>query len=275
MTPDHPDSVLRHRPFVLFWFARLAVTVGYQMLIVAVGWQLYALTGNPFDLGLVGLIQFIPAMLLFLVVGQVTDRYDRRCHPARLPDHRGGRGRDAVHRRPHRRDLARADPRRRLHPRRRARLRGDRDADHGAEPGAAAAGAARGRGFGQRESESRPSPARRSAAFSTRPGPSVVYGACLALFAGGAAHAADPARARSHRVARADDARDILCRLRVHPPQPAILGVISLDLFAVLLGGVTALLPVFARDVFEAGPWALGLLRAAPGGRRARRRRSC
>jgi MFS family permease len=46
---------------------------------------------------------------------------------------------------------------------------------------------------------------------------------------------------------------------------PAILGVISLDLFAVLLGGVTALLPVFARDVFEAGPWALGLLRAAPG----------
>ena len=69
-----PDSVLRHRPFVLFWFARVAVTVGYQMLIVAVGWQLYALTNDPFDLGLIGLIQFIPAMLLFLVVGQVTDR---------------------------------------------------------------------------------------------------------------------------------------------------------------------------------------------------------
>jgi MFS family permease len=43
-----------------------------------------------------------------------------------------------------------------------------------------------------------------------------------------------------------------------------ILGVISLDLFAVLLGGVTALLPVFARDIFAAGPWGLGLLRAAP-----------
>src|SRR3954454_19415235 len=75
---DQPDSILRHRPFVLFWFARLAVTASYQMLIVAVAWQLYALTGNPFDLGLIGLIQFIPAMLLFLVVGQVTDRYDRR-----------------------------------------------------------------------------------------------------------------------------------------------------------------------------------------------------
>src|SRR5207247_67512 len=46
---------------------------------------------------------------------------------------------------------------------------------------------------------------------------------------------------------------------------PIVFGVISLDLFVVLLGGVTALLPVFARDVFAAGPWALGLLRAAPG----------
>src|SRR3954447_22716506 len=75
---DQPDSLLRHRPFVLFWFARLSVTASYQMLIVAVGWQLYALTNDPFDLGLVGLIQFVPALLLFLVVGQVTDRYDRR-----------------------------------------------------------------------------------------------------------------------------------------------------------------------------------------------------
>src|SRR5689334_18724732 len=75
---DHPDSVLRHPAFVLFWFARVAVTVGYQMLIVAVGWQLYALTRDPFDLGLIGLIQFVPAVLLFLVVGQVSDRYDRR-----------------------------------------------------------------------------------------------------------------------------------------------------------------------------------------------------
>src|ERR1044072_7306262 len=78
MTIPQPDSVLRHRPFVLFWFARLAVTASYQMLIVAVAWQLYALTGDPFDLGLIGLIQFVPAMLLFLVVGQVTDRTDRR-----------------------------------------------------------------------------------------------------------------------------------------------------------------------------------------------------
>ena len=84
----------------------------YQMLIVAVGWQLYALTGDPFDLGLVGLIQFIPAMLLFLVVGQVTDRYDRALLLIACQIDRGGRGRDAARRRAHRRDLARPDPRR-------------------------------------------------------------------------------------------------------------------------------------------------------------------
>src|SRR5436305_3978214 len=78
MTTAPPDSVLRHRPFVLFWFARVAATVGYQMLIVAVGWQLYELTSDPFDLGLIGLIQFIPAILLVLVIGQAADRYDRR-----------------------------------------------------------------------------------------------------------------------------------------------------------------------------------------------------
>mgnify|MGYP003340567921 CR=1 FL=1 len=46
---------------------------------------------------------------------------------------------------------------------------------------------------------------------------------------------------------------------------PIVLGTITLDLFAVVIGGVFALLPVFARDVFDAGPWGLGLLRAAPG----------
>src|SRR5215213_2128276 len=78
MTTAHPESILYHRPFVLFWVARVAATIGYQMLIVAVGWQLYELTSDPFDLGLIGLIQFIPAILLVLVIGQAADRYDRR-----------------------------------------------------------------------------------------------------------------------------------------------------------------------------------------------------
>jgi len=53
-------SIMHHRPFVLFWLARLFSTIGYQMLAVTIGWQVYELTDSAFDLGLVGLIQFVP-----------------------------------------------------------------------------------------------------------------------------------------------------------------------------------------------------------------------
>src|SRR5436309_11062737 len=73
-----PESILRHRPFVLYWSARTCASMGFQMLGVAVAWQMYALTGSAFDLGLVGLAQFLPAAAFMLVAGQVADRYDRR-----------------------------------------------------------------------------------------------------------------------------------------------------------------------------------------------------
>src|SRR5512140_1648737 len=62
MTPTDavPQSLLRHRPFMLFWYARIFTAVAFQMMFVAVGWQIYELTGRAFDLGLVGLIQFLP-----------------------------------------------------------------------------------------------------------------------------------------------------------------------------------------------------------------------
>ena len=71
-------GLLQQRPFVLFWLARLASTMGYQMLALAIGWQIYELTGSAFDLGLVGLIQFVPAVVLTLLIGHAADRYDRR-----------------------------------------------------------------------------------------------------------------------------------------------------------------------------------------------------
>ena len=71
-------SLVEHRSFVLFWFARVAAMVAHQMLAVGVGWQIYALTGSALDLGLVGLAQFIPSFLLMLVAGHVADRFDRR-----------------------------------------------------------------------------------------------------------------------------------------------------------------------------------------------------
>src|SRR5258706_12157017 len=66
MSPQYPvpDSLLHHRPFVLYWNARIFSAFGFQMAGVAVGWEMYALTGNAFDLGLVGLVQFLPAIVL-------------------------------------------------------------------------------------------------------------------------------------------------------------------------------------------------------------------
>ena len=95
-------------------------------------------------------------------------------------------------------------------------------------------------------------------------GPAAVYGSCLALFATAVLltlmiHIERAAQAREPLTLSAFFAGFAFIRRN-----PVIFGVISLDLFAVLLGGVTALLPVFARDIYAAGPWGLGLLRAAP-----------
>src|SRR3954447_15267414 len=73
-----PAAIRHHRPFVLFWCARLCANLALQMQTVAVGWQMYELTGSTLSLGLVGLAQFTPAVLLFLITGHVADRFDRR-----------------------------------------------------------------------------------------------------------------------------------------------------------------------------------------------------
>ena len=73
-----PTSLLQYPSFVWLWFTRTATTAAFHMQGVAVGWQLYEMTGSPIDLGIVGFIQFLPLVVLNLVVGQVTDRYDRR-----------------------------------------------------------------------------------------------------------------------------------------------------------------------------------------------------
>ncbi|HQT27443.1 MAG TPA: MFS transporter, partial [Burkholderiales bacterium] len=68
----------RDGAFLRFWFARVFGTLASQMQSVAIGWQIYGLTRNPLDLGLVGLAQFLPSVLLMFVSGHVIDRYDRR-----------------------------------------------------------------------------------------------------------------------------------------------------------------------------------------------------
>src|SRR5262245_60064365 len=79
--------LLGHAPFARFWASRVLATLAVQMQTVAIGWQLYAMTGSALDLGLVGLAQFVPPILLTLAGGHVADHYDRRaivivCHAA-------------------------------------------------------------------------------------------------------------------------------------------------------------------------------------------------
>lgn len=71
-------AVFVHRSFALLWSARVLSTLAFHVQAVAVGWQLYELTGSALDLGLVGLVQFVPMALFTLDAGQAADRYDRR-----------------------------------------------------------------------------------------------------------------------------------------------------------------------------------------------------
>ena len=71
------SDLTRQTAFMRLWYSRLASISGQQMLMVAVGWQMYELTGSAWDLGLVGLFQFLPALLLTLVAGHVADRLHR------------------------------------------------------------------------------------------------------------------------------------------------------------------------------------------------------
>src|SRR5271169_6204028 len=71
-------SLWRHPAFLRYLYVRIAASVALQIHVVAVGWQMYTLTGSPFRLGLIGLVQFIPAICLFPFTGHVADRFDRR-----------------------------------------------------------------------------------------------------------------------------------------------------------------------------------------------------
>jgi MFS family permease len=75
---DLETPLLRNRDFILFAFGRALSVMGLQALTVAIGWHVYQLTKDPLDLGLVGLAQFAPAFVFFLAAGIAADRFDRR-----------------------------------------------------------------------------------------------------------------------------------------------------------------------------------------------------
>ena len=73
-----PISLRQHRPFTLYWLLTACSSSANQIMTVALGWRVYALTGRALDLGLIGLVQFLPALLLALPAGHAVDRYRRR-----------------------------------------------------------------------------------------------------------------------------------------------------------------------------------------------------
>ena len=71
-------ALARHDAFANFWCARVATTMAYQMQAVAIGWQIYDITNSALDLGLVGLVQFMPTIAFSVFVGQAVDHFDRK-----------------------------------------------------------------------------------------------------------------------------------------------------------------------------------------------------
>jgi len=268
MQPDTLEQLMRQRTFMRLWLARLSGTTGAQMLMVAVGWQMYELTGSAWDLGLVGLYQFVPSLLFTLLAGHVADRVHRgriiaACLVAQaavaliLVAATQGWGSPAAwtsrelllglsvllgiarsFQMPAQQALTPM-----LVP---ASLLPRAMAFSSAGMQAAVIGG----------------PALGGVIFVA--GATAVYATCAALFAVGCVlvfalryeHLPLPREPVTWRT--------LLAGVEFVWQRKALLGAVSLDLFAVLLGGAVALLPMFAKDILHVGPWGLGLLRAAP-----------
>ena len=267
------------------WFARLFGATGNQMLLVAVGWQMYELTGSAWDLGLVGLYQFLPALLLTLVAGHVADRVHRgrivaACLVLQLAVALLLLGASQGLSRPADAGLAASsvwDVWLRWLP------VVSRDVLLGAS---IALGTAR--AF-QMPAQQALTPLLvpafmlpRATAFSSAgiqaaviggpalggvifiAGASAVYATCSLLFVLGCGNMLRLRYDHAPRPREPVTLRTVFAGVIFICQRKAVLGAVSLDLFAVLLGGATALLPMFAKDILHVGPWGLGLLRGAP-----------
>jgi MFS family permease len=259
-------AAFTHPGFVLFETARFLIVAAVEMQAVAVGWQVYEITKKPLDLGLVGLAQFLPGILLFPISGHASDRFNRRkvlstCYTGyavcfalllALAQH-GLRSVTPIYAvlillgavrsfnsTAHRSILPQLVPEEHF-------------------PNAVAWNATifqmatiLGPSFG-------------GILYALTHGPSAVYAIALLTAVGATI---TTFRIRPEVKARPREPmtlKTVFAGLHYIWTRKLILGAISLDLFAVLLGGATALLPVYAREILRAGPWGLGLMRTAPG----------
>ena len=257
-------NALSHRPFVLYWIASMSAGFAAQIMSVSVGWQVYDITRNPLDLGLVGLSQFVPPLVLVLVTGLVADKFNRRaimglclalealCALALLAFTLSAPtsvwpvfvilvflG------------IARAF------------FNPASDAlSPNLVPREAIAHAISLNSMGW-QAANICGPVAGGLLYGISG--ATAYGAALALVASAILLVAAIGLVPQKSHAEETSLSTLLAGFAFIRKERIVLGAISLDLFAVLLGGAVALMPVFARDILETGPWGLGLLRAAPG----------
>lgn len=255
--------LLAHRPFLLYFGGRAFSRFAAQMATVALGWQVYEKTGSAFHLGLIGLAQFLPVALFVFVAGHAADRYDRQrvvqaCQVTQgivaaflcLGSWEGWLTVPAIYGAVALLGVATAFE----SPASAALLTGV------APKGQFQRAAALSTGMFQLAVISGPA----IGGFAYAAGPALPY-AIMAVFwligsvLNGSIRLEAPAGERPQpRIG------DLFAGIRFVRGDRAILGTISLDMFAVLLGGATALMPIYAADILHTGPLGLGVLRAAP-----------
>jgi MFS family permease len=261
---DDRFAAFRHRSYFLFFIARFLAAFATQIISVSVGWQMYAETRNPLLLGLIGLVQFLPSLLLILVTGSVTDRYNRRmivsvcltvsalCAAALLVVTLTETfapllvlfiltifGIERAFMGPAVQSLA-------------PNLVPERDLANSFAWNASSW-----------QTASIVGPVAGGLLYGISA--EAAYTVALVFMVAGAALVFMIPKPAQRKASEPTSWSYILAGFRFIRYEKVVLGAISLDLFAVLLGGAVALMPIFAAEILVLGPWGLGLLRAAPG----------
>ena len=268
--PSLPDTAvnlsanaLKHPNFRRYFVSRVASMLGNQIQIVALGWQVYTLTHNAFDLGLVGLFQFMPAVLLLLPAGHIADQVDRRRVSQvgiafklaavlllAFLSYRDTLTRTTIYLVAAMLGTARAfemPANSALMPNlipKHLLARAMATSSSGSQAAVIVGPALGGLLYGVNAT--------------------LAYLVCAALFLFGMlglGMVKAPAQLVSQR--KSPSVESVLAGIRYIFSRKELLGAMSLDLFAVLFGGAVALLPVFARDILHTGPVGVGLLRTA------------
>jgi MFS family permease len=257
-------AALRHPDLRRYLTARFLVGIATQVQTVAVGWQVFSVSGDPFDLGLVALSQFLPFILLILPAGHVADQYDRRrvqlstyvilaaCAGALLALSVAGiddllpiYGVMVLF------GIARAFN----HPTGQALL------PNLAPPGTFPRAVALNSSLGQIASIAGPA----IGGILVIAGLDAAYAVALMLLVVGSILVVGlQGGGRDESRREPVSVETLLSGIRFVRSRPIVLGSISLDLFAVLFGGAAALLPIYAGEILDVGPAGLGLMRGAP-----------